>query len=75
MSFTPFTGPLRRGVARIGRSGTKLHPVVESYLPRADGSFVKCIDFRCTCTGTSNGHAHNNSQVYWGSTAANCGNR
>ena len=70
-----FIGPIRRGVARIGRSGTKLHPVSEQMLQRAGGEYIKYLNFSCCCTGTANGRAHNNAQVFWGNTAANCGNR
>jgi hypothetical protein len=68
----PFVGPLRRGVARIGRTGVKLHPVVEVNSSRADGSVIKYMDFCCSCSGTNNGHAHNKAQVFWGATNANC---
>jgi len=70
-----FVGPLRQGVARIGRSGTKLHPVVDMVWSVGNGNFVKSLHFHCSCTGTNNGRAHNTAQIYWGHTNANCGNR
>lgn len=73
MDTLQFVGPLRRGVARIGRSGTKLHPVIERVYTGAGGE-RKFVDFCCTCTGTCNGRAHNTAQVFFGSNESNCGN-
>ena len=73
MSNFEFVGPVRRGVAHIGR-GTKLHPVAEMNWSTERG-FVKSLHFTCSCTGTNNGRAHNKATVYWGSTNANCGTR
>ncbi|MGL4648542.1 MAG: hypothetical protein ACRC1H_03975, partial [Caldilineaceae bacterium] len=66
---------LRRGVARIGRTGVKLHPIVERVTVRSDGSPLKYFDFACSCTGTNNGHAHSRATLYWGNARANCGNQ
>ena len=52
-------GPRLYAVARIGRSGTKLHPVIVD----VDGY----ANFVCSCTGTANGHAYNNCTIFVGS--------
>jgi hypothetical protein len=57
-------GPQLFGSARIGRNGTKLHPVYFR-----DGHW----QFLCTCTGTSNGHAHKNASFFRG-VEPNCKN-
>jgi hypothetical protein len=44
-------GPPARGIAFIGRSGVKAHPVQV----QSDGHLF----FRCSCTGTANGFARN----------------
>lgn len=51
ISQTQIQGPPVEGAARIGRTGTKLHPFVKF----ADGY----LTFRCACAGTANGFARN----------------
>lgn len=71
-----FVGPLRQGVARIGRTGVKLHPVVETVFSYDERGEMKQLQFRCSCTGTNSGRAHNSATVYWGAAySANCGTR
>jgi hypothetical protein len=55
--------PAIHGSARIGRSGTKLHPAVKE---------GRQIRFTCRCPNTQNGHAANHSQFFTG-IASNCG--
>lgn len=46
-------------VARIGRSGTKIHPAFATKTPRG---YVGLL-FVCGCTGTANGSAANRAQI------------
>lgn len=70
-----FVGPLRQGVARIGRTGVKLHPVIERIYSYDERGEIKSLQFRCSCTGTNSGRAHRNASIFWGATNANCGTR
>jgi hypothetical protein len=70
-STLQFTGPMRSGIAHIGR-GVKSHPVRETVYIGYEGKETKSLDFLCSCTGTNNGKAHNKATVYWGNYKANC---
>jgi hypothetical protein len=48
-----------KGVARIGRSGIKIHPVL---INQYDTGFTEVAWFLCQCTGTRNDRAFHNNQ-------------
>ena len=48
-----------KGVARIGRSGIKIHPV---FINQYDTGFTEVAWFLCQCTGTRNDRAFHNNQ-------------
>ena len=48
-----------KGVARIGGSGIKIHPVL---INQYDTGFTEVSWFLCQCTGTRNDRAFHNNQ-------------
>jgi hypothetical protein len=66
------------GVARIGRTGTKVHPVwLTIDERRSNPRFTRFLlkSFRCTCGGTVNGAAFHKAQIFLGDQqCVNCGN-
>ncbi len=48
-----------KGVARIGRSGIKIHPVL---INQYDTGFTEVAWFLCQCTGTRNDRAFRNNR-------------
>ena len=53
-------GPPQYAVTRIGRSGTKLHPVVKRV-------WSSHWDLICECTGSNNGHWQRHAMIFGGS--------
>ena len=61
-----FVGPPDHAVTRIGRTGTKLHPVVNP-----DGRGWMAL---CSCPGTNSGHWQDHAQIMRG-VASTCKSR
>lgn len=66
------------GVARIGRTGMKVHPVwlyIDEHRSNAFMKVFRLKNFSCTCGGTANGAAYHKAQIFLGDRQlVNCGN-
>lgn len=58
------TETIKTGAAKIGRTGTKLHPARIVRLVFDDRIVENVLQFDCSCGGTQNGHAQHKARFF-----------